>query len=118
MSSPAALREEASGLEALAARKEQLADELRREADLLPDGTDHLEGAITPAVWEGQAAVAADDALATSAQVIRMAADDLREVAVELEAEAADLRQEAAALGWQANNLQTQLDAQAAAGVG
>lgn len=115
MTSPAALREEASGLEAAAARKQQLADELRREADLLPDGSDRLVGAITPDIWEGRAAEAAADALATSAQVVRMAAEDVERVAAELEAEAADLRQEAAALGLQADELQAQLDAEAAA---
>lgn len=62
--------------------------ELRRQVALLPEGTDRVDGSITPALWEDRAAEAADDALASSGRRIRQAAEDLEAIAAELEDEA------------------------------
>ncbi len=103
-------------MEGAASHKEEVAYELRRQAALLPEGTDRVDGTITPALWEGRAAEAADDALASSVRWIRQAAEDLEEIAAELEDEAHGLRQDAADAGRQADDLQAELDAEADAG--
>ncbi len=105
-------------MEATAAHKEQLAYELRQQATLLPEGTDRLPGAITPGLWEGRAAEAAGDALATTARRVRLAADDLEHVAVELEVEADGLRLDAAITRRRGDTLAAELDAEARAAGG
>lgn len=105
-------------MEAAAAHKEQLAYELRQQATLLPEGTDRVAGAITPGLWEGRAAEAAGDALATTARRVRLAADDLEQVAVELEVEADGLRLDAAFTRRRGDTLAAELDAEARAAGG
>lgn len=100
-------------MEAAAAHKEQLAYELRQQVALLPEGPDQVAGAITQALWEGRAADAAGDALATTARRVRLAADDLEHVAVELEVEADGLRLDAGFTRRRGDTLAAELDAEA-----
>ena len=75
-----------------------------------------MDGSITPPPWEGRAAEAADDALASTVRRVRQAAEDLEKIAAELEDEAHGLRQDAADAARQADDLQADLVAEADAG--
>lgn len=80
------LREEAR-------RKEELAAELRREAEWVD--ADVVLGAVLSWAWEGRAAGQVDDAVGARMRAIEDGVEDLREIVWRLGLQAADLHEEA-----------------------